>query len=78
MIATPASEPSPAVRPFELDPLTVAQARASSLRLETYDRMMGHAIEYLGGQLAGDNDCLEKLHKAASEMTDRALKKYMY
>ncbi|MEG1728204.1 MAG: hypothetical protein RR280_01490 [Bacteroidaceae bacterium] len=48
------------------------------LRLETFDRMMGHTVEFLGGSLNSmpTTKATETLFDIASELTDKALAKY--
>lgn len=55
-----------------------SQLPTVELRLETFDRMMGHTIEFMGHSLDSlpTSKATETLFDIASELTDKALAKY--
>jgi len=46
------------------------------MRLDTFDRMMGHAIDFMGDSLPRSSSRVDELFDIASQLTDKALAKY--
>lgn len=75
-----AEEPKPVEKgtPVHSRIVSPSQMPTVELRLETFDRMMGHAIEFIGDNLNSSptTQAVDTLFQVASDLTDRALNKY--
>lgn len=59
-----------------LAPIPAHRIPTVQLRLDTFDRMMGHAIDFMGESLSRSQNRADDLFEIASKLTDKALAKY--